>query len=204
VISQLQTHAPDFDPHYPTSIAYRLLPRSVLETFLTQRGLFKPGGKSGFIHSGILNKLYFRLNQIVFRGSSKVCILTFRYVSFIGPYVQVIRYHLGEASFEIDLEDLTDFGHAKSSSLGTGGGTEYDDTAIRARPLYRWEDLFDDPISRQPSTRWLPKLAVWLGLSPYWHSRKTRTSGVSLDLRLEDGSYVMLDREVDKLKEAVS
>jgi len=72
VVSALQTHAEDFDPHYPTSIAYRLLPRAVLESFLTQRGLLTTKGK-GFIHTGVLNKLYFRLNQIVFKGSSKVC-----------------------------------------------------------------------------------------------------------------------------------
>lgn len=137
----------------------------------------------------MLNKLYFRLNQIIFRGSSKV-----------------IQYHLGEASYEVELEDLDlDFpsGHARNSTLGTGGGTDHDDAEIRARPLYRWEDIFDDPISNERTRRWLPKMKVWLGLNPYWHSRKARTSGVSLDLRLEDGSYVMIDHEVDRLKEKV-
>ena len=77
-ISALNTHASDFDPHYLTSIAYRPLPRAALEAFLGQRGLyFKNGGLSDFIHSGILNKLYFRLNQIVFRGSEQVRPLIF-------------------------------------------------------------------------------------------------------------------------------
>lgn len=185
MVSALQTHASDFDPHYPTSIAYRLLPRAALETFLTQRGLFNPKGKD-FIHTGVLNKLYFRMNQIVFRGSSKV-----------------IQYHLGEASFEIDLEGLDLTGHTRGSTLGTGGGTEYDDASIRARPMYRWEDIFDDPISQNRKTRFLPKMMVWLGLSPYWHSGKARTAGISLDLRLEDGSYVMVANEVDRLKEVM-
>ena len=72
-IVALNIHAPDFNPHYPTSIAYRPLPRAALEGFLGQRGLFcKNGGRADVIHSGVLNKLYFRLNQIVFRGSEKV------------------------------------------------------------------------------------------------------------------------------------
>ena len=74
----MSTHATDFDPHYPTSIAYRPLPRAALESFLTQRGLFQKNGARDFIHSGVLNKLYFRLNQIVFRGSEKVCSILHR------------------------------------------------------------------------------------------------------------------------------
>lgn len=70
-VSSLKTHATDFDPSYPSSIAYRLLPRAALEAFLIQRGLMsKKGGWTDFIHSGILNKIYFRLNQIVFKASS--------------------------------------------------------------------------------------------------------------------------------------
>jgi hypothetical protein len=79
-IAALNTHAIDFNPHYSTSIAYRPLPRAALETFLAQRGLFfKNGGRADFIHSGVLNKLYFRLNQIVFRGSEKVRYDLFRH-----------------------------------------------------------------------------------------------------------------------------
>jgi hypothetical protein len=72
-IKSLQLHAPDFDPHYPTSIAYHPLPRPALEAFLAQRGLFHIVTQwQDFFHSGFLNKLYLRLNEAVFRGSSKV------------------------------------------------------------------------------------------------------------------------------------
>lgn len=73
VIKALQLHASDFDPHYSTSIAYHPLPRPALEAFLAQRGLFhKVTQWHDFFHSGFLNKLYLRLNEVVFRGSSKV------------------------------------------------------------------------------------------------------------------------------------
>ncbi|KAF8523077.1 hypothetical protein BU17DRAFT_75023 [Hysterangium stoloniferum] len=191
-IATFATYASDFDPHYSTSIAYRLLPRAALEAFLSQRGLLSQSNNTtDFIHSGILNKLYFRLNQIVFRGSEKA-----------------IQYHLGEDSFEVDLEelDLTFSGHAKISTMGTGGGTDHDDASIRARPMYRWEGIFDDPLRDNAGPRyrrWLPKLAVWFGIRPFWQSPQARTSGVSLDVRLDDGSYVLLEHAVDRLKKDV-
>lgn len=71
-ISQLNTYAADFCPHYPKSIAYRPLPRAALEAFLTQRGLYGPTSpQKRFFHNGLLNKIYFRLNSIVFHGTDK-------------------------------------------------------------------------------------------------------------------------------------
>jgi hypothetical protein len=117
---------------------------------------------------------------------------------------KAITYHLGDDSFEVDLENLEFSSHTKSSTLGTGGGTDHDDASIRARPLYRWEVVFEDPL--RPSAegryrRWLPKLAVWFGLTPFWKPSMAFTSGVSLDVRLEDGRYVLLNNAVDELKE---
>lgn len=75
-IKALQTHATDFNPYYPTSIAYRPLPRPVLEQFLTQRGLFKsrPSWTTAFYH-GFLNMVYVRLNDIVFHGTPEVSLV---------------------------------------------------------------------------------------------------------------------------------
>ena len=72
-IKALHTHATDFNPHYPTSIAYKPIPRPALEQFLTQRGLFKakPGWTTTF-HHGFLNTIYVRLNDIVFHGTPDV------------------------------------------------------------------------------------------------------------------------------------
>ena len=52
-ITALRIHAGDFDPHYPTSIAYTPLPRAALETFLRQRGMLD--SKPHFVHTGLLN-----------------------------------------------------------------------------------------------------------------------------------------------------
>ena len=202
-IAALNTHAPDFNPHYSTSIAYRPVPRAALEVFLSQRGLFcKNGGRGDIFHSGVLNKLYFRLNQIVFRGSEKVRHKFSRLIVF-NASLKAIAYGLGDDGFEVDLEDLEFTSHTKSSSLGTGGGTDHNDVLIRPRPLYRWEAIFEDPLRRRRYRRCLPKLAVWFGLSPFWKLDMALTSGVSLGVRLEDGRYVLLDNAVDELKEKV-
>lgn len=72
-IKALQIHAPDFDPHYPTSIAYHPIPRPALEAFLAQRGLLNKVPKwSDFFHSGLLNTIYLRLNDIVNHGTQRV------------------------------------------------------------------------------------------------------------------------------------
>ncbi|SNX85284.1 uncharacterized protein MEPE_03993 [Melanopsichium pennsylvanicum] len=58
-----------FSPQYPTSIAYRPIPRKALEEFLTERGLWKSNGaKGGPFNRGLLNRIYFYLNEIVFAG----------------------------------------------------------------------------------------------------------------------------------------
>jgi hypothetical protein len=72
-ISALGLHELDLSPHYPTSIAYTPLPRPALETFLVQRGLLsKPPRTSDFMHSGLLNKIYVRMNEIAFHGTTMV------------------------------------------------------------------------------------------------------------------------------------
>lgn len=73
-MTSLQTYQPDFDPHYPTSIAYRPLPRPALEAFLTQRGVLRSNrkGMPDFVHVGLINKMYVRLSQIAFSGKSRV------------------------------------------------------------------------------------------------------------------------------------
>ncbi|KAJ3871562.1 hypothetical protein F5051DRAFT_433758 [Lentinula edodes] len=55
-ISNLQLHEVDFNPYYPTSIAYTPLPRPILESFLTQCGLLSTPSKRGdFFHCGFLS-----------------------------------------------------------------------------------------------------------------------------------------------------
>ena len=76
-IKAIRIHETDFNPHYPTSIAYRPLSRPVLEQFLIQRGLFKVNrGRTTTFHHGFLNMIYVRLNDIVFHGTPEVSLVT--------------------------------------------------------------------------------------------------------------------------------
>ncbi|KAI0322650.1 hypothetical protein OF83DRAFT_1048810 [Amylostereum chailletii] len=176
-ISGLKVHATDFDPHYPTSIAYTPLPRPALENFLIQRGLLNNAVKWGdFLHHGILNKIYIRLFDIVFHGSSKANI-----------------FHVGYNHSEVDMEEIDVETQARPSTLGTGNGTDHDDSYIRARPNFRWEGILNDPLTKGPKGRkkWLVKMGAWLGLTPLWRSG-IPSPGVALDVRLENGKYVLL------------
>ena len=89
---------------------------------------------------------------------------------------------------EIDLET-----QARPSTLGTGNGTDYDDVSIRARPNFRWEGILSDPLVEKLRGRrqWLAKMGAWLGVTPLWRSG-IPSPGVALDVRLENGRYVLL------------
>ena len=80
-VRALRIHAPDFNPWYPSSIAYHPLPRPALDAFLAQRGVLKLSPNTifairGAFHSGLVNRIYFRMNEIVFENQpSKVAFL---------------------------------------------------------------------------------------------------------------------------------
>ncbi|CAE6405463.1 unnamed protein product [Rhizoctonia solani] len=206
-LKPLKVHFLDFDPHYPTSIAYRPVPRPVLERFLQQRGLWSPSsnwyGNWWWLHTGFINKIYFHLNWIVFAGSSKA-----------------IHVHIGEYSSsdlrEVDARSRIpssvipeeDFIRATTSS-GIKAGTTHSDSIMRARRAYRWETLVGDKSTQPFLSRgmnalrdhrwhfwheekrqyeeywvsWRGRLAQWFGLSPvaniYWH-----TGALSVDISL--------------------
>ena len=201
-IAALQRYESDFNPHFASSVAYRPLPRPALEAFLAQRGLLSPRAKSRqFVHHGLLNKIYFRMNQIAFHNTDKVILssplsrptpapssTTF----FSDSGFQAILVHVGNTAEEIDLEDLVLTTHVHSSSMGTGGGTDLDDASIRIRPTYKWEDVFNDEMHNKGYTewqylhwrRWKSMLAVWFGITPL-NRRRTRTNGIALDVMVD-------------------
>lgn len=90
---------------------------------------------------------------------------------------------------EVDAETLV-----QPSMLGIGGGTDYDDGSIRARPLYRWEGILEDPLrkTKRKHRPLLAKIPVWFGLSPLWRSG-TPSQGLALDAELKNGRYVLLE-----------
>ncbi|KAH7318861.1 hypothetical protein B0J17DRAFT_773208 [Rhizoctonia solani] len=203
----LKVYFLDFDPHYPTSIAYRPLPRPILEGFLQQRGLWSSSagwyGNWWWLHTGFINKIYFHVNWVVFSGSSKA-----------------IHVHIGEySSFdlrEVDSRSRIPFSVmpeedciAITTSSGLKAGTAYSDSIMRARRAYRWETLVWDESTKPFLSRGINvlrdhrwhfwheekrqyeeyrlslrgRLAQWLGLSPvaniHWH-----TGGLSVDVSL--------------------
>jgi len=173
-IAALRLHATDFNPHYPTAVAYTPLPRAALEAFLRQRGMLDI--KPQFLHTGFLNKIYVRLYDIISHGSRKGNI-----------------FHYGHGMSEVDLEDIDAETRVNPSSLGTGNGTDYDDDEIRQRPYFRWEGiLIDSVVAHIPVHRQLvAKLGAWLGTTPLWRAG-VPSPGVALDVRLEEGKYVLL------------
>ncbi|KAI9511798.1 hypothetical protein F5148DRAFT_1315259 [Russula earlei] len=180
-INKLRQYASDFDPHYPSSIAYSPLPRAALENFLTQRGLLHNKRKRGdFIDNGFLNKVYIRMYDIVFHRSSETNI-----------------FHLGYDTRKLDMEDVDLETQVPLSTLGTGGGTDHDDPVIRPRPVFRWEGILSDPlVKKQPGRNFLSKLGVWLGLTPFWRTG-TGSLGVALDVHLEGDKYILSDNLQD-------
>ncbi|KAG9029422.1 hypothetical protein FRB95_005315 [Tulasnella sp. JGI-2019a] len=174
-ISSLQTHQADFDPHYPSSIAYRPLPRPALESFLTQRGVLQTNGKGkrDFVHVGLINKMYVRLSQIAFSGKSRL-----------------LRTHVGRHSTEIDITEINLGSHARSSTLGTGAGTDYDDSEIRARPAFRWEGIYAGQTPEVGAKRaWPNPFPVWFGINPR-EGAMFRGQEVGFDVVLKSGRYV--------------
>ncbi|KAF8632635.1 hypothetical protein AX15_001834 [Amanita polypyramis BW_CC] len=171
-IAALRRYATDFDPYYSSSIAYTPLPRAVLENFLAQRVLLS---ERNFFHIGLLNKVYLRLNEIAFKTSHKA-----------------IVFHIGDGSRELDMDEVDAETQGSTSTLGTGDGTDYDAPGIRVRPAYRWEGLLEDPIGHgKRRRRWLAKLGVWFGITPLWRTGLI-SNGLSLDVRLDNGRYVII------------
>lgn len=95
------------------------------------------------------------------------------------------------------MEDLDLQTIGQPSTLGTGGGTEYDDPEVRARPTFRWEGLMTSPIREciRGSEWFFGKFGVWFGITPLWRSSVV-VIGFSLDVELDnEGRYVPIQEE---------
>lgn len=91
----------------------------------------------------------------------------------------------------IDLEIQMD---GPPSMMGTGGGTDHDDSSIIVRPAYIWEGVLTDPIQdhRWRRKRLFSKIPAYFGITPIWRVGSV-SPGVSIDVRLDNGRYVLLD-----------
>jgi hypothetical protein len=94
---------------------------------------------------------------------------------------------------EIDVQT-----QMRPSTLGTGGGTDHDDSSIRARPLYRWEGILEDPLLKHErhTAIFFAKLGVWFGVTPRWRSG-IPSMGLALDVQLSNGQYVVVHNNED-------
>lgn len=92
------------------------------------------------------------------------------------------------------MDDLDTLARAPGSTVGIGGGTNHDDSAIRPRPIYRWEGMLDDPVvsqAKKVQKRLFAKFGAWFGITPLWRETLP-THGVSLDVELLGGAYVLI------------
>lgn len=91
------------------------------------------------------------------------------------------------------MEDIDIETQVPLSTLGTGGGTDHDDSVIRPRPMFRWEGILSDPlVKKRPGHNLLSKMGVWLGLTPFWRIGNG-SLGVAFDVHLEGDQYVLSD-----------
>ncbi|RIA81350.1 hypothetical protein C1645_700902 [Glomus cerebriforme] len=70
-IPELVKHPQYFSPAYRTSLCYHPMTRIELEEFLEKCGSLQIGNKNGFLHSGVLNRIYLYLNNVVFGGKPR-------------------------------------------------------------------------------------------------------------------------------------
>jgi hypothetical protein len=101
-------------------------------------------------------------------------------------------FHLGDSALELDMQGADLRTQAPSSTLGTGGGTDYDQAFIQFRPTFKWEGLLDDPLRKGKARRkrWFGKMGAWFGITPLWRP-ELLTRGLAADVRLENGRYVL-------------
>ncbi|KAL1739975.1 hypothetical protein HDZ31DRAFT_68406 [Schizophyllum fasciatum] len=105
-------------------------------------------------------------------------------------------FHYGRGGHELEMTDVDLETHGQPSTIGTGGGTDHDLADIRVRPAYRWEELLGDPMRADGRLRrrWVSRIGAWLGLTPLWLG-DTQSAGLSVDVKLEGGRYVLVEPE---------
>lgn len=66
-----QLKAKEFSPAFPGSICYQPMARAQLEKFLEVQGCWQKKGRAGFMHVGVLNRIYTFLNELVFEKMTR-------------------------------------------------------------------------------------------------------------------------------------
>lgn len=152
--------------------------RPELERWLAERNLWIQGGQAGFLNGGLLNRIYFYLDEIVFANQP----------------ANSVPLALGSS---LEGAQLHSFGtldaSAPASSVLTGGGTDHDVESIIDRNAYRWEQrMFGRPALTLSQRIW-DNAMEWLNLQPF--KSDPRRKSLFLYLRLVDGKYELAGPE---------
>ncbi len=189
----MRKHRRALSPSFPSSIAYRPIPRAELEAFLKSRGLWQKDGAQGLFNRGLLNRVYFQLDQLVFASGSTSSTKGAPIAIGLGdsvksvepvPYNTLRVRDLDQAKREalkghryacvggeeldhrlIRPEVLDDI-HAASRL--TGGGTDYEQSNIFIRPAFTWEQRMT--FLKPSLSRWSRvknRIFEWLSLQPF-------------------------------------
>ena len=109
----------------------------------------------------------------------------------MGRHRHRVTFHELDRLAPFDASDS--FGQDTIGSHNTGQGTDHDDSVIRTRKSFRFEDIYDTPARggpraplRQMRRGISGKLQAWLGLQPYEHYHKP--PGLYFSLRESEGT----------------
>ena len=192
-----------FSPHYRTSICYRPMSRPQLEQYLARYQLWNPKTRrTTFFHVGLLNSLYFMLDEVLYSGTAQA----------IPLRVGVAHHHA------VDFHELANLTHKTCDPIkeeeeclrpsmtltyasgDTGEGTSADEGVIRARHAFTFEQVYDVPrykfTAGQRRARMQQLLnnvsegiKTWLGLVPVVHSHSA--PGVYMRMRISKGHLTL-------------
>ncbi|GAA6010574.1 hypothetical protein JCM11491_002978 [Sporobolomyces phaffii] len=147
--------APDFSPHYTSSICYRPMPRAQLESFLNERGF--PCKARAYFSPGFLNQIYFVLDELAFSSTGQAVP-----IHLASPFASSSTLKLEEPIHYSALARALSHRTPESSAweeggpggwpgvegpgsrltAGTGDGTNEDDAYIRSRRAFLFEQLW--------------------------------------------------------------
>ncbi|BGP51645.1 hypothetical protein JCM10450v2_007595 [Rhodotorula kratochvilovae] len=185
-----------FSPHYSSSICYHPMSRPDLEAFLHARGFST--GRTGYFHTGFLNRLYFHLDEQVFSSTSRAIPIHLSSSPSQIP-LTALSHSLSHAHASAPADERRAVSHGTTASrltANTGGGTSEDDPSIRHRGAFLFEEVYERPASRwrrggrvawarfQLEVRAVAWAKRFLGLEPVVRDwRPAEDEGVVLDLR---------------------
>ena len=133
--------------------------------------------------------MYFYLDQILFEGTRGGIPVK------VGYHRHAVDFHELDQLKPFDKDDS--FGRNTVLSYDTGHGTDHDESIIRNRPHFLFEEIYDERRAHTHTGRAArldrfrqragEKIKLWLGLSPF--ERSSAPPGLYFGLRDSEGTY---------------